>query len=274
MPLIEKLSKVMQGIKTLHEDEKHSQGWTFASVGSMYNAVRPLLAENGVMIFPKMNEVEQKETGAKSGKGNPQISTTIKWNMTVTDGTDSIDCPWQSNALDYDDKGINKAATTAMKYFIRTLFMISTSEDLDPDHDASGQQNRKPNNQARAQQSQPAQKPQAQNVEDGITANQVKAVSIALREVGFDLENPDHKQQGREFISWLANIEPVDSIKYLTKKEAQRALDRLGEGENGHYKTDKAKAEKELEKFTDYRSDLRRLDKSDTATFDNLGGKN
>jgi hypothetical protein len=274
MPLIEKLAKVMQGIKTLHEDEKHSQGWTFASVGSMYNAVRPLLAENGVMIFPKMTEVEQKETGAKSSKGNPQISTTIKWNMLVTDGTDAMECPWQSNALDYDDKGINKAATTAMKYFIRTLFMISTSEDLDPDHDASGQQNKKPSNQARAQPAQPASQPQAQNVDEGITTNQVTALSIALKELQFSTSD-EHKQQGREFISWLANIHPpVDSIKYLTKKEAQRALDRLGEGENGHYKTDKAKAEKELEKFVDWRSDLRRLDKSDTATFDNLGGKN
>jgi hypothetical protein len=270
MPLIEKLAKVMQGIKTLHEDEKHTQGWTFASVGSMYNAVRPLLAENGVMIFPKMLEVEQKESGSKSSKGNSEILTTIKWNMLVTDGADTMECPWQSNALDYGDKGINKAATTAMKYFIRTLFMISTSEDIDPDHDTSGQQNKKLGNQARAQ---PAQQQSApQNVDDGITTNQVKAVSIALKEVGFDFDNPDHKQQGREFISWLVNVHPpVESIKHFTKKEAQRALDRLGEGENGHYKTDKAKAEKELEKFADYRTDLRRLDKGEGKDFESLG---
>jgi hypothetical protein len=61
--------------------------------------------------------------------------------------------------------------------------------------------------------------------------------------------------QGRAFLAWLAGVDELDSSKDLTKEQAQRALDRLGSGENGSYRTDKANVDKAFQDYAEHRPD-------------------
>ena len=70
-----------------------------------------------------------------------------------------------------------------------------------------------------------------------ITPSQTKALAIAIKDCAFGMTE-DGKQKGRQFVSWLGGLpEAVASIKDLTAEAAAVALDRIGSGENGAYRT-------------------------------------
>lgn len=75
-----------------------------------------------------------------------------------------------------------------------------------------------------------------------ITAKQVSALSIAIKEAGFDTSDAG-KNLGRDFVAFVLKIPALQSIKDLTKKQAQIVLDTFGSGENGSYRADKEKLE-------------------------------
>jgi phage recombination protein Bet len=82
-----------------------------------------------------------------------------------------------------------------------------------------------------------------------ISAAQIKALSILLKEAGFKTDEQG-KQQGRDFVSFLLDIEGIESIKDLTKNDARIILDYLGTGEDGAYRADKKKVEIAVEEWT------------------------
>lgn len=96
---------------------------------------------------------------------------------------------------------------------------------------------------------QPALEPQS----NGVTPSQVKALSIALKEAEFGTTD-EAKAQGRAFLAWMVNIDELASVKNLTKAQAQRALDQLGSGENGEFRTQREKLQTELEGWHDFQS--------------------
>ena len=85
------------------------------------------------------------------------------------------------------------------------------------------------------------------------TSKQLTALGIALKEAGFGTTE-EAKVQGRAFLAWLAGVEQLESARDLTKQQAQRALDQLGEGENGSYRTDRAKLDNAFEQYTEYQA--------------------
>lgn len=95
----------------------------------------------------------------------------------------------------------------------------------------------------------PVAPPQPLEAVEMITANQTKALAIALKEAGFDTSE-DGKQSGRDFVAFVAGVDRLSSIKDLTRADAQTALDNLGSGENGSYRADKAKLEAELDRWS------------------------
>lgn len=88
---------------------------------------------------------------------------------------------------------------------------------------------------------------------DGVTPSQVTALSIAVKEAGYGTTD-EGKVEGRAFLAWLVGVDALASIKDLTKAQAQRALDALGSGENGSFRTDKAKVDKAFQAYSDYQA--------------------
>lgn len=86
-----------------------------------------------------------------------------------------------------------------------------------------------------------------------ITASQMTALSIALKEAGFKTDD-DSKAQGRAFIAWVLGLGELKSIKDLTKDQAQGVLDRFGTGENGNYRADRTRLDEVFQQYTEWQS--------------------
>jgi hypothetical protein len=86
-----------------------------------------MLAKRGVLFVPSMQEVSRAPVGDKS------TGTVIRWMMTFIDAAtgDTLDSVWWSEALDTGDKGINKAATQGVKYFLLKFFLAGDDQDSD-----------------------------------------------------------------------------------------------------------------------------------------------
>lgn len=89
--------------------------------------------------------------------------------------------------------------------------------------------------------------------ENGITPNQVTALSLALKEANFGTSD-EAKVEGRAFVAWLAGVESLTSVLNLTKAQAQRALDAIGSGNNGSYRTDWTKLESAFQNYADWQA--------------------
>jgi hypothetical protein len=86
-----------------------------------------------------------------------------------------------------------------------------------------------------------------------VTGSQVTALSIAIKEAGFGTDE-EGKVQGKAFVAWLVGVNQLASVKDLTKAQAQRALDQLGSGENGSYRTEKAKVDQAFQDYAEYQA--------------------
>lgn len=127
-PVSAKLARVMAHVKRLKKSghNKHF-GYEFATDADVSDLVRGALAEEGVAFLPSMVGYE------RSGK-----SIVCEWAMRFVDGEtgDTVEAQWFSEAMDSQDKGLNKAATAAVKYYLLKTFLISTGDE--PDTDADG----------------------------------------------------------------------------------------------------------------------------------------
>lgn len=85
-----------------------------------------------------------------------------------------------------------------------------------------------------------------------ITRPQATAIAIALKDAKFK-DTPEGKTDGRRFVAWLAGIEgTLESSNDLTREQAATVLERLGDGDNGSYRTDKARLDAELAAWNDH----------------------
>jgi len=91
--------------------------YKFATDGDVSDLIRPLLAKQGVAIFVSM-------VGVDSG----DFAILAEFSITYAKSGATFTCNWFSEAQDKQDKGINKAATAALKYHLLKNFLISTGE--------------------------------------------------------------------------------------------------------------------------------------------------
>lgn len=98
--------------------------YAYATSEDVNDAVRSAMAGAGIAFYVDMVSVVQE------GK-----KTVVKFEFTFSDtetGEQKV-CLWQGEALDTQDKGISKATTSAVKYFLLKTFLISTGDEPDPD---------------------------------------------------------------------------------------------------------------------------------------------
>ena len=101
--------------------------YNFTRAEDICRRLQKVMSRHGLIIIPSMGEM------TRDGR-----NTTVKWEMTIAD-TDSgaeIVMTWYSEAMDTQDKGLNKCATAAVKYMLLKLFLIP--DENEPDEDEEG----------------------------------------------------------------------------------------------------------------------------------------
>lgn len=125
--LFGKLAKVMGKLERLPKRGHNAHfNYDFVTDGDVSDAVRRALAKEGIAFFASLDSITQE------GK-----KTIAQFTYTFADETGATySCQWAGEAIDGQDKGIAKAATSALKYFLLKTFMLSTGDPMD-DTDAS-----------------------------------------------------------------------------------------------------------------------------------------
>lgn len=151
--LAARMCLVMSGVQRLRKSgyNKH-HGYAFATDGDVSDLIRALLAEHGIAFWIELAEVVSREQHGK------QMLVIVRWTITLENADDSSDVRginWISEALDMQDKAINKAATSAVKYFLLKTFLVSTGEEQAPASDGDTDNERGENLPTRQQQQRP-----------------------------------------------------------------------------------------------------------------------
>lgn len=128
-----KLSKILSEVGSIEKRGKNTaQNYAFVRAEDVYDRVRVLLVEHGVMLVPSV--VEVIPSVGKTSKGADLIMRDVVVELTFTDveSGDSLTSRWAGAGSDSGgEKGLYKAFTGAMKSFLLSLFLVPS--DTDPD---------------------------------------------------------------------------------------------------------------------------------------------
>lgn len=133
-----KLARVMANVGNIEKAGKNQFfNYKYTTADDAYSAIRAALSGEGLAFVASMTEVQQTETGQTDKGGNPVVRTLATFEYTFIDPEtgEFKTCLWTGEATDSQDKGVSKASTSALKYFLLKTFIISTEHD-DPDGSA------------------------------------------------------------------------------------------------------------------------------------------
>lgn len=122
------------GAEGISKDRKNAQqGYQFRGIDDVYNALNPLLAEQGLIILPTVKSRKQEERATKSG--GALYYTVVDMDFAIVSAKDGSTATISTvgEAMDSADKSTNKAMAAAYKYAAMMLFCIPTVGDNDAD---------------------------------------------------------------------------------------------------------------------------------------------
>jgi hypothetical protein len=124
-----KLAKI--GIAKDNKNEQ--QGYKFRGIDDVYNALAPVLAEEGLVILPSVKSRESIERQTARGGTLFYVVVDVDFSfVSVKDGSSHI-VSVCGEAMDSGDKATNKAMSAAFKYACIQAFCIPTEGDNDAD---------------------------------------------------------------------------------------------------------------------------------------------
>ena len=130
--LAQKIARANKDIGAISKDGNNiSQKYAYQSIEAIRAAVRKVLGDNGLAIFPSYDKPEFLER--KTQRGGTYFFARVMGHFTITDGNESVTCDFPGEGSDSGDKAIQKACTSAQKYFYKGIFNISDRDEEDPD---------------------------------------------------------------------------------------------------------------------------------------------
>jgi len=122
-----RLLNVSEAIKNLTKDGTNTyQNYKYTTEMAVSEAFRKAFIKEGILMLlnSTLNSVE-------NGITNVDMTITL---INVDDDTDSHTLNWCGQGYDKGDKGMYKAFTGGLKYFLLKTFMIPTYNDAEADH--------------------------------------------------------------------------------------------------------------------------------------------
>jgi hypothetical protein len=129
-----KIMNIQQDIHTVIKSGFNDHfKYKFAKERDVIAEVKPLLGREGIAITHSVLKEEEIEHGTTStGAKKFLTKLTIKFRLTnVKDVTDFIEADAIGSGQDGEDKGVPKAYTMALKYFLSKMFLIETGDDAE-----------------------------------------------------------------------------------------------------------------------------------------------
>lgn len=154
--LFAKMARIMGKLKRMSKGGTNQHfNYKFVTDADVADTIRELLAEENIAFFAEIVNSTQSTYEKTSSRGARFVRhSLIEFTFTFACGDTGATMTrhWQAEAEDDADKGINKAATAAEKFFLLKTFVMSTGDERD-DPDSDSHMNNK------SQQKPAAQKP-------------------------------------------------------------------------------------------------------------------
>lgn len=133
--LATKLAKIGAEIGAVSKSGKNfEQKYNYIEYSVVAGKIRELFNKYNVSIVPNVDDVIVDNITSKYGSAGYHYL--LKMTFTIINGDDLADkqvAHWVGESSDYGDKGINKAETAGVKYFLMRLFNVSEKGDEDAD---------------------------------------------------------------------------------------------------------------------------------------------
>lgn len=131
--IYKRMAAVMAKIGAISKDSTNQQqGFKYRSIDSVYNALNPLLAEQGIFTMPEVLDARREERTTPKGTVLMFTCLRMKYTFYAPDGS-SVFCIVEGEGMDSGDKSSNKAMAIAHKYALLQAFCVPTEEQKDPD---------------------------------------------------------------------------------------------------------------------------------------------
>ena len=134
--LFQRLVMVKQAIGHVGKTAKapaEMGGFMFTPWEAVADRLGDILAEHGIVLLPSMPSSEQHEAGTTRGSdtrpGKTIYRTRVRIELTFVNADQPIDretVSWEGEGDDLNDKGTQKAATSAEKYALMKLFLLGS----------------------------------------------------------------------------------------------------------------------------------------------------
>ena len=135
LSLASKLAQIGREIGRVNKTGRNAQqNYAFIEYAEVAGRIRDLLAEYNVIIVPKVESVESQTISNKYNSTGFHYMLSMRFDIINGDKPDeTIASSWRGESTDFGDKGINKAETSACKYFLMRLFNISEKGEEETD---------------------------------------------------------------------------------------------------------------------------------------------
>lgn len=137
--IYQKLAEITGKIGVIDKGGKNTeQNYAFIEYAAVAGKLRTLFAEYGVLIIPRMpKSAEHQREEITTKYGNKGVAILIDFTFEIVNADkpdDKFEVTWTGEAADYGDKGTNKAATSALKYYLMRQFNISEKGEDNDEH--------------------------------------------------------------------------------------------------------------------------------------------
>jgi hypothetical protein len=130
--LFAKMARIMGKVKRLKKTGHNNFfNYDFATDSDIADTIRELLAEENIAVFAQLITVDQVTYMSDKNKTTWRTRGNFMFTLACGDTGATFSCSWIGEADDTGDKGINKAATAAEKYWLLKTFVMSTGDERD-----------------------------------------------------------------------------------------------------------------------------------------------
>lgn len=109
------------------------QGYRFRGIDDVYNALAPVLADNELVVLPRVLSRQCDERTSSSGKPIFYVTVEVEFDIVSASDGSKHTVKTYGEAMDSADKATNKAMSAAYKYAAMQTFCIPTEGDNDAD---------------------------------------------------------------------------------------------------------------------------------------------
>lgn len=135
MNLAAKIAKISSEIGALAKTGRNAQqGYAYIEYAAVAPKISSLQEKYGVAIVPCVEDYKADQIAtAKGGVGYHYILNMTFRVINTENPEENYEAKWLGESTDYGDKGINKAETSATKYFLMRLYHISDKNEEEAD---------------------------------------------------------------------------------------------------------------------------------------------